>query len=109
MPRLPLAVLATFVVPLPALAFEATTVEVAAFTAADRDGDVRLAAAEFPVFIDAMAGHGQSTARVIRFFEAYDYAFSIADADGDGFLVPDELRAADEGYRAGQASVAGGR
>ena len=100
---LPVLALAT-----PALAFEAPKEAIEAFTGADRNGDIRLTATEFPAFIDAMAAHGQSTARTVHFLGAYDYAFSIADANRDGFVVPEELRAANEGYRSRQqASLSG--
>ena len=47
-----------------------------------------------------LAAAGQPTARQIRFFGAYRYAFGIADADGNGLVTPLELRSADNDFRA---------
>lgn len=79
--------------------FEATKTEVAAWVGADRDSDGALTSEEFPAFVRAMARAGQSTAQTIRFFGAYETAFSIADADGNGRLTPNELRSADDAHR----------
>lgn len=80
----------------------ASDTEVQAFMAADRNGDGVLSPAEFRAFIQAMARAGQPTARRIRFFGAYDYAFSIVDTDADGVVTPSELRRGDDSHRFGQ-------
>ena len=74
--------------------------EIGAFALADRDGNLWLTLSEFRVFVQAMAQAGQPTARKIRFFGAYKYAFSVADLDGDGRVTPLEMRSADNGFRA---------
>ena len=86
---------------IPALADqpEPTPDEINAWVAADADADGSLTPDEFVAFVDAIAKSGQSTARTIRFFDAYAFAFSIADSNGDGRVVPDELRSADDAYR----------
>ncbi|MEL6264515.1 MAG: EF-hand domain-containing protein [Pseudomonadota bacterium] len=78
-----------------------TRAEVTAFRTADRDRDRVLKRDEFEVFVRAMAETGQDTARLIRFFGAYGFAFSIADANDDGRVSPAELRAADDAHREG--------
>ncbi len=84
-----------------ALAFEASTDEVDAFVQADQNRDGLLTRGEFKVFVRAMAAAGQPTARNIRLFGAYGYAFGIVDQNGDGFASPEEMRAADDDYQAG--------
>ncbi len=79
-----------------------TQEEIDAFLGADRNADQILNLAEFRMFVDAMAETGQTTARTIRFFGVYEFAFSIVDANEDGQLDPAELRAADDDYRAGE-------
>lgn len=74
--------------------------EIDAFLKADRDGDQHLTRAEFEVFIEAMAAQGQPTAKQIRFFGAYGFAFKVVDADKNGRLSPAELRDADDTHRA---------
>jgi hypothetical protein len=76
--------------------------EVAAFLAADADGDRFLTLAEFRVFIRHMAEAGQPTAQLVRRIGAYRIAFRRVDADGDGRATPGELRRGDEGFRAEQ-------
>ncbi|WP_157708912.1 hypothetical protein [Roseovarius faecimaris] len=76
--------------------------EIDAFVLADGNKDQQLSRTEFRTFVQAMAKAGQSTARQIRFFGAYDYAFNIADADGNGILTPMEMRQADDSHRAGE-------
>ena len=61
--------------------------------------DGALTLREFPAFVRAMARAGQSTAQTIEFFGAFEMAFSIADANSDGRVTPDELRSADDSYR----------
>ena len=72
--------------------------EIDAFLRADADGDARLSAREFRTLVAEMAEQGQPKAAMIRFFGAYSYAFSIADADRDCQLVLGELRLADDDY-----------
>jgi len=76
--------------------------EISAFGRADRNRDGVLSRAEFPTFVRAMAATGQPTARQIRTFGAYGYAFRITDANGDGRLTPQELRSADSAHRSGR-------
>lgn len=102
-PTLPLMALIPGLALSPALlagAFEATEQEVTAFMAADRNRDLVLDRAEFRTFILLMAETGQSTSKTIRTFGAYGYAFKIADRDRDGVITPQELRTADDEYRA---------
>jgi len=91
-----------------AQAFEATQAEVAAFAAADANRDVLLDRAAFKVFVRHMAEAGQPTARQIRFFAAYGFAFSIADRNGDGRVTPEEMRSADNSHRAGTGPASNG-
>jgi len=65
--------------------------EITAFLAADSDQNQVLNADEFTAFVRLMARQGQSTARTIRFWGAYRYAFAIADTNNDGALTPAEL------------------
>lgn len=83
-----------------AQALNPTSTEIGAFARADRDGNLWLTLSEFRIFVNAMAQAGQPTARKIRFFGAYKYAFSVADLDGDGRVTPMEMRSADNGFRA---------
>lgn len=76
--------------------------EIDAFVLADGNKDQQLSRAEFRAFVQAMARSGQPTAKQIRFFGAYDYAFNIADANGDGVVTPMEMRTADDSHRAGE-------
>ncbi|MGX9356538.1 EF-hand domain-containing protein [Roseobacteraceae bacterium S113] len=80
--------------------FTATDTEVDAFVVADANRDGRLDRSEFKVFVRGMARAGQSTARTIRTFGAYGFAFGIVDKDKDGFASPEEMRAADNDFRA---------
>lgn len=77
-----------------------TKSEVDAFVKADRNEDRVLSRAEFKVFVRGMAAAGQPTAKKIRFFGAYGYAFSIVDKNKDAIVTPQELRAADDDFRA---------
>ena len=79
-----------------------TGAEIDAWVQADANADGTLSKSEFIVFVKAMAETGQATARRIRFFRAYGYAFSVADKNRDGILTPEEMRAADDNYRAEQ-------
>lgn len=103
-PSAKVAVFAAFVVFLPgvaqAQALNPTNTEIGAFARADRDGNLWLTLPEFRIFVNAMAQAGQPTARKIRFFGAYKYAFSVADLNGDGRVTPMEMRSADNGFRA---------
>lgn len=76
-----------------------TSVEIVAFVKADRNKDRVLSKKEFRVFIRAMAVAGQSTAKTIRFWGAYNYAFSVIDKNKNGIITPWEMRAADNNYR----------
>ncbi len=78
---------------------KATKQEFSAFVKADKDQSITLNKREFRIFVDAMADSGQSTAKKIRFFSAYSFAFNRADLNGDGMITPHELRAADSDYR----------
>lgn len=73
--------------------------EINAFVKADQNKDQRLSRAEFKVFVDEMAKSGQSTAKRIRFWKAYGYAFSRVDKNKNGLAEPMEMRNADSGYR----------
>lgn len=73
--------------------------EINAFIKADVDKDRHLTKNEFRIFIKQMALAGQSTAKKIRFFGAYGFAFSTVDKNKDGILSPLELRSADDTYR----------
>lgn len=75
--------------------------EIDAWVLADVNADGSLTIDEFPRFIDEIAKSGQTTAQSVRFFQAYDFAFSIADLNDDGRLVPNELRTADTAHRTG--------
>ncbi|MEP3278689.1 MAG: hypothetical protein ABJN26_25225 [Stappiaceae bacterium] len=77
-----------------------TKSEINAFVVADKNEDRVLSKSEFKTFVKAMAAAGQSTARKIRFFGAYGYAFSIVDKNADGIVSPNELRSADDDFRA---------
>ena len=84
--------------------FKATKTEVRAWVTADANEDGALTPPEFPAFVDAMAASGQSTAQTVRFFGAYEIAFSVADKNGDGRVTPNELRDADDSYREEQGN-----
>lgn len=79
-----------------------TQTEIDAFLRADEDADQNLDQPEFKIFVDFMAEAGQTTARTIRFFGVYEFAFGIVDENENGLLEPMELREADDGYRAGE-------
>lgn len=81
-----------------------TRSETDAFLAADEDQDTVLQFAEFKTFIRLMARTGQPTARQVKTFGAYRFAFRIADKNRDGVVSPLELRAADDTHRAGQTA-----
>ncbi|MBF9042803.1 hypothetical protein HKCCE4037_05665 [Rhodobacterales bacterium HKCCE4037] len=68
---------------------------VQAFLAADANGDELLNRDEFRVFIQQLAAAGAPMSQRIRNFGAYRIAFNQTDADGNGLLTPDELRAAE--------------
>ena len=76
--------------------------EITAFLKADANKDRVLSKREFRTFIHALADFGQSTARKIRFFGVYGYAFSIVDRNKDGIVTPQEMRAADDDFRKGK-------
>ena len=65
--------------------------EISAFLTADDDQNQTLNLDEFKVFVRLMARQGQPTARTIRFWGAYRYAFNLADINKDGALDPAEL------------------
>jgi hypothetical protein len=93
---LPSVIGAVVAVMLPSAAWcEPSETEERNYVAADQDRDDHLNRAEFEQFVRLMAKAGKSKARQIRFFGAYGYAFGIADANGDGFIAPDELIEAD--------------
>lgn len=76
-----------------------TKTEIRAFLKADRNKDGKLTKREFRTFVRAMAATGQPTAKTIRLFAAYDFAFSYSDRNKDGILTPNEMRAADNRFR----------
>ena len=76
--------------------------EISAFLAADDDQTQTLTLDEFKVFIRLMARHGQPTARTIRFWGAYRYAFNLADINNDGALDPDELASGNHRHMSGE-------
>ena len=76
--------------------------EITAFLKADANKDRVLSRKEFKTFVQVMAKFGQSTARQIRFFRAYGFAFKIVDKNKDGIVTPHEMRAADDDFRAGK-------
>lgn len=78
-----------------------TGAEIAAFLKADVNKDNVLSKREFKTFVKAMAAVGQSTAKQIRFWGAYGYAFSIVDKNKDGIVTPHEMRSADDDFRNG--------
>ena len=78
-----------------------STSEIDAYVIADVDKDGVLNQAEFKTFVQEMAKTGQSTARQIRFFGAYGFAFSITDVDDNNIVTPEELRSADDDHRGG--------
>ena len=77
----------------------ATDAEINAFVAADRDQDGHLDLSEFRSFVHAMAALGQPTARTIKSFAAYRYAFALVDKNRDGRASPQELRKADTKFQ----------
>ncbi len=80
--------------------FSATDQEIDAYVIADRNQDGYLSLTEFRTFVQAMAKAGQPTAKTIRTFGAYRFAFGIVDVNKDHRASPEELRAADDDYRA---------
>ena len=68
---------------------------VAAFLAADTNGDGSLDHDEFRVFIQTMAEVGAPMSRRIRTFGVYGMAFGRVDLNEDGLASPEELRAAE--------------
>lgn len=80
----------------------ASEAEVRAFVDADGNTDGVLTPTEFRVFVQAMARSGQPTARQIRFFGAYGYAFGVVDTNRDGVATPEELRRGDDTHRGNQ-------
>lgn len=99
--RLPaLFVIAALSAPTITQAFEATSDEVNAFLGADLNKDLVLDRSEFKTFILLMAQAGQSTSKTVRAFNAYGYAFKITDKNRDGVITPQELRSADDEFRA---------
>ncbi|WP_417670959.1 hypothetical protein [Roseibium sp.] len=73
--------------------------EITAFLKADVNKDQVLTRKEFKTFVRAMAEFGQSTAKKIRFFGAYGFAFNIVDKNKDGIVTPMEMRSADDDFR----------
>lgn len=63
------------------------------FKASDKNGDSLLQPDEFRAFIDIQADNGNKTAQRVKSFRAYDRAFSRIDADEDGEISGEELRA----------------
>lgn len=82
----------------PALAFEATRIEVDAFVEADADQSGTISRAEFRTFVYALAKAGQPNARRVVTFGAFGLAFRLADKNKDGQLTPQELRDADRAH-----------
>ena len=60
---------------------------------ADADGDGKLTKKEFRKFIDLNAEDKLGRAAQIKSYGMYDRAFGRIDADGDGFVTPDEMKA----------------
>mgnify|MGYP001554768049 CR=1 FL=1 len=100
--RIPSLALIAALVPACAVAQSYSPTEVSAFSRADTDRNGVLNRTEFRTFVRGMADSGQPTARQIRTFGAYGYAFRITDANGDGVLTPTELRSADTAHRSGR-------
>lgn len=94
-----------FLTPLAGHAQSYSPDEVSAFITADTDKDGNLTRTEFKVFVREMARVGQPTARQIRTFGAYGFAFRITDGNRDGVLSPEEMRNADTDHRAGRGPV----
>ncbi|WP_346911699.1 hypothetical protein [uncultured Roseibium sp.] len=81
---------------------KASNSEIAAFLKADVNKDKVLSKREFRTFIRALADFGQSTAKKIRFFGVYGYAFSVVDKNKDGIVTPQEMRSADDDFKKGK-------
>ena len=76
-----------------------TKPEIRAFLRADRNKDGKLTRTEFRTFVRGMAATGQTTAKLIRFFSGYSFAFTTADRNRDGIVTPQEMRSADNLFR----------
>ncbi|MCL6282244.1 hypothetical protein M3P21_01770 [Ruegeria sp. 2012CJ41-6] len=81
-----------------------TPAEIDAFLAADANKDALLQLSEFKTFVRLMADAGQPTARQVRMFAAYRFAFRITDKNRDRVVSPDELRAADDAHQRGEGA-----
>lgn len=63
------------------------------FAKADANGDGALAYTEFATFIDLNAADGLGNAPRISARGLHERAFKRVDANGDGFVMPQELQA----------------
>ncbi len=91
---IPTLTLMAALTPLPAAA-QYEDESVAAFLAADANGDEHLDLAEFRTFVGILADSGAPMSIRIRNFAAYRIAFGRVDANNDGLASPQELRAAE--------------
>ena len=66
------------------------------FLQADVNGDRMLTFDEFKLLIDFNAEDDLGRAWMVRRFNKYDTAFERVDADADGFVTPEEMKAAAE-------------
>ena len=69
------------------------------FLEADVDGDRALTLPEFTTLIDLNAEDGIGRAHLIRRMGRYEMAFGRVDADADGLVTTEEIRAAAKSRR----------
>ncbi|MEM9761243.1 MAG: hypothetical protein AAF968_01815 [Pseudomonadota bacterium] len=72
---------------------------VANFLKADADADGALTRGEFATLINLNANDGIGRARMVKRFGKQDVAFGRLDANADGLVTTDEMKAAAEANR----------